>query len=67
MESSSNETKNEEPYLSNQDPLTSLKPIQQQTINFDNFLEKLQYLWYTDPGVEWQEYKTLARQIISFI
>ena len=39
MESSSNQAKGQESYISNQDTMTSLKEIQQQIISFEKSLK----------------------------
>ena len=41
MQSSSNETKSQESYFSNQDVLTSLKEIQRQIMYFDKSLKRM--------------------------
>ena len=43
MERSSNETKSQESYISNQDTLTGLKAIQEKIISFDKSLKAMQY------------------------
>ena len=41
MESSSNETKSKESYISSQGTLTNFKEVQSQMISFDNYLKTM--------------------------